>query len=547
MFETQSGGGGLFGRKKRRYGYGDDDGSTPLSAADHDALAAAFDATPVDQIPQKRDFTLFQPVEAPQFSPQMPKDVDDPPSPADPAQTETVTFFPQMPKKQDFTNDNQDALLKYGETQDRPQQALMTDTGGGGNFAPVVPQLRMNETVETAPPIAPTAPTAPAPVYGPRDRVRQAEDRLSEIQNREYGFKKYRQGDQLEPGQTVDKKGYIRDADGKKIPGKDRDKTHNFWDFLRAAGLGALGGLQAGGLGGAIVGAGIGGVGGIIDRNFDDKLKDKMFGIPKAQRQLEQARQAEEADTRQRVTDAQVRNIDADNQYQRDKMRQDADSKQAQQLEQKRKNWYARNKYFDPAKATEAQRRELAEFGETPESVGKFDMTKPEFKQIAGQTFKWSPTEQAFVDTNLPADKSKSMTEITVKDPTDGKSYTFVTTSDRAAGMLNSRQVAGLQIEAAKDRQISQQTWQSQENEKNRQQAAALARERMEISRQSLAQAKARWEDAVQRNDEKAKRQAEKELRDEKARALRLKTFIKSNKYTKNDTDLLDELDDLDQ
>lgn len=453
MFETQSGGGGLFGRKKRRYGYGDDDGSTPLSAADHDALAAALGTTPVDQIPQKRDFTLFQPVDAqpPLFGPVKSEMTGGNSTASQTIPNAGARFNVQLaPPPSTMDGADPELLQTTSALPENPQ--ISPRTNSAPVFAPVVPRLRMNETVETVPPTAPTAPTAP--VYGPRDRVRQAEDRLSEIQNREYGFKKYRQGDQLEPGQTVDKKGYIRDADGKKIPGKDRDKTHNFWDFLRAAGLGALGGLQAGGLGGAIVGAGIGGVGGIIDRNFDNKLQDKMFGIPKAQGQLEQARQAEEADTRQRVTDAQVRNIDADNQYQRDR------------LDEARQD---RLRKEDDRKSRERTAR-MTQVAGILKNLPEYDPNDPKFAELT----------KALGDVDLPITPKDAKKQVKLIQDQQTGAWTTVLT-DPVSGKEEVRPVMkdGKQLATTPEvvmageygltRQTNQQEFTRTENEKNRQ------------------------------------------------------------------------------
>ena len=97
MFETQSGGGQPF-RKKRRYGFGDDDGTTPLPSNEYAALSQAMNDAPPEGVPQKRDFTLFQPVNAAALPPQMPQGVDNPPPPTDPALLQTSSALPENPQ-----------------------------------------------------------------------------------------------------------------------------------------------------------------------------------------------------------------------------------------------------------------------------------------------------------------------------------------------------------------------------------------------------------------------------------------------------------------
>lgn len=94
-------------------------------------------------------------------------------------------------------------------------------------------------------------------------------------------------------------------------------------------------------------------------------------------------------------------------------------------------------------------------------------------------------------------------------------------------------------------RQNDQQEFQATENEKNRRQAATLARERMQIQRDNLALAQRRLDEAIKNNDAKAKASAEQDLREQKERLIRLKAFIKGNQYTKDNAELLQEIDDL--
>lgn len=209
---------------------------------------------------------------------------------------------------------------------------------------------------------------------------------------------------------------------------------------------------------------------------------------------------------------AQTTNLYEDNDRM-ERERVDRSTKAANDLmERKRTNWHKRTPFFDPKKATPSQIRELAEFGETPESIGKYDLKDPKTKKIGDTEFKWDRNENAWVEDGLPKDRSEAFVEVTAKDPSSGKSYTFVTSQEKAAQLMNSRTVAGLQIEAAKDRQLNQQNFQAGENEKTRQ----ATRDRDALKAQMNAAIK-QYDTAVG-----AKKQADAEAA--KARLLELKS-----------------------
>jgi len=256
----------------------------------------------------------------------------------------------------------------------------------------------------------------------PAQRRQQAEQGLYDATNKDYS----------KP---------VKDANGNVIKqgGKDRDKDKNWWDVVKSIGLGALRGYGAGGLGGMIGGAITGGVGGAVDRNFDEKLMDTMFRVPAAQMQVEQARQAEDYDTNQRVRQTQMDNMKTDNQNQAERLK-----------ETKRQNWYRTHKFFDPSTATEADRQQLAEFGETPETVGKYDFTNPVTRNIAGEEFERDPTDKSWKSTGLK-DPSKAIVEYTVQDPDNPlETTTYKVSSDRAAAFKTSITNAKLNIIAQK-------------------------------------------------------------------------------------------------
>jgi hypothetical protein len=295
---------------------------------------------------------------------------------------------------------------------------------------------------------------------------------------------------------------------------------------------GALRGFATGGIGGAIAGTAVEG--------FYPKANTQMrtnSEIAKSNQRIGGLQKAVGAEEDSLFNKARTENIMVDNERQEQIRKDNAEKDRVKTAETKRANFYKQNKYFDPTKATPAQARQLAEFGETPDSVGKFDFSKPEFKQVGEDTFKWDANEQAFVDTNLPNDKTKAFTEITVKEPETKKSYTFVTTQEKAAGLMNARTVAGLQIEAAKDRQISQQKFTREENDK----ARDLARSRIAIANSNLKLAQERL--ALAQGD--AKVAAEQDVAKAQEARVRLKAYLKNSQYISDTDDIWKDFDAL--
>lgn len=161
----------------------------------------------------------------------------------------------------------------------------------------------------------------------------------------------------------------------------------------------------------------------------------------------------------QEAFDAKQANIYEDNR----RLAQVADDRKATQnatlLQKKREAWFRTRKFFDPAKATDADRRQLAEIGETPEGIGKYDFTKPDTKTIAGRMFKYDPNTGAFEDTNIK-DDARAIVEYEITDSATGVKHKYATTSERAAALKTQLEAAGMQIEAAKERQITGNTHQ---------------------------------------------------------------------------------------
>jgi hypothetical protein len=248
--------------------------------------------------------------------------------------------------------------------------------------------------------------------------------------------------------------------------------------WLKRAALGALRGMATGssaGLGGAVGGAIAGAVGGGFFPKVDQAIRT----------QAELGRVDQEIGNYEAKLGTQAKQVQIQDRIEdNNRLATEAQSRAAARREtlqkQRRADWFKQNAHFDPSKATDAQKRQLAEFGETPESIGRYDLKDPKVKTIGDTTFRFDRNAGAWVDSGMPKDPNKASTEITATDPSTGKTYTFVTTQEKAAAMMNARTVAGLQIQAAKDRQLSQQGFQANENAKSRQFQAAMEAARAE-------------------------------------------------------------------
>jgi hypothetical protein len=210
-----------------------------------------------------------------------------------------------------------------------------------------------------------------------------------------------------------------------------------------------------GGLAGLLGATLTGGIGSTVSQDFDVNLKtnqkkQKLF------RELGEAQQIADWQTANDYKTTQIENIKVDNNQNAANAKTKSEEFAAKQKETKRANFYRQNKFFDPTKATEAQKRQLAEFDESPESMGAFDFTKADRKTVAGVTYQYNPLSKSFEESNLPKDDSKAVVEYRVKDLATGVTQTYAVASDRAAGLKTSLQAAGMQIEAANTRQDKQ-------------------------------------------------------------------------------------------
>jgi len=200
-------------------------------------------------------------------------------------------------------------------------------------------------------------------------------------------------------------------------------------------------------------------------RTWGEIKRDEKAAQLASQLQAVQQRRAEM--DKRRTIDANIENTKEDNIRLREIAENNRIAKAEALTQKKREAFYRTNKYFDPAKATEAQKRQLAEIGETPESIGQYDFTKPDTKMVAGTLYQRNPSTGAYEDTGVK-DPSKAVVEYTIIDPDTGVAQKYATTSERAAGLKTQLKAAGMQIQAANERQQSQQTYQAGENAKNR-------------------------------------------------------------------------------
>lgn len=242
-----------------------------------------------------------------------------------------------------------------------------------------------------------------------------------------------------------------KDLAGKTIDDDD-SKLHNFG----AGAAHALRSVQRTGNSQADVGAALGaltfgGLRGLFTKKEDD-VRDQKKQLDQYDKQIERTEKDYDKEVDRNFNRARTQTIYNDDLLNQEKHAQKKKDDEEKIVETKRKNFYSKNKFFDPEKASDAQRRELEGFGETPESVGKYDMSKTDFKQIGGSTYKYNKATGAFEDTNLPKDDPKSFRDYTITDA-EGIERTFRTTNERAAGLITSTKNAKMGIEAANLRQ----------------------------------------------------------------------------------------------
>jgi hypothetical protein len=218
--------------------------------------------------------------------------------------------------------------------------------------------------------------------------------------------------------------------------------------FLMGAGRGALMGLASGGgIGGAIGGAAAGSIGEGFFPSVNRKINAQQE-LGKATNEINVKRQDQKVADDAAYRKAQTENIYADNKRLEEEGQERSANRQTQASQRARDSWFRTHKYFDPEKATEADKTALAQFGETPESVGKYDHTNAKVRVSGGVQFQFDPITRTWNDTGIPPDKSKGVVDISVVDPTTGEESTYSTTSDKAASIKAGLAKTGMQIKA---------------------------------------------------------------------------------------------------
>ena len=187
-------------------------------------------------------------------------------------------------------------------------------------------------------------------------------------------------------------------------------------------------------------------------RTWGEIKRDEKVGALSPQLQILEQRRAE------KYKETQRKNIEEDNKRLADIAENNRVAQSNALTQRKREAFYRTNKSFDPAKATEAQKRQLAEIGETPESIGQYDYSKRDFKQINGDTYKYDPNADAFIITNLPAEKGKALTAVTFDTP-DKEVVTLWVPSTQAATIIASRERTGWQLRQRQELQEDAQNF----------------------------------------------------------------------------------------
>lgn len=185
-------------------------------------------------------------------------------------------------------------------------------------------------------------------------------------------------------------------------------------------------------------------------RTWGEIKRDEKVGALAPQLQVLQQRRAEKdarakGELDREVLRKRVEDYGNDEAYRRDALAQ-----------RKREAFRRANPSFDATKATDAQKRALAEFGESPETVGTYDFSKPDTKMVAGTLYQRNPSTGAYEDTGVK-DPSKQVVEYTIVDPDTGVAQKYATTSERAASLKTQLKAAGMQIQAATERLQSTQ------------------------------------------------------------------------------------------
>lgn len=212
---------------------------------------------------------------------------------------------------------------------------------------------------------------------------------------------------------------------------------------------GALRGMGAGGLGGAIAGAAIEGIAPSINTKYKTKaaLSEADAAIAREQKQ----REFETTDAYRRALTKTIPIDDKNKELQiQGQQNTAAANRKSQALGR-----LIRLQHFDPKNS--AHKRLAQEAGLDEADLQGWDNRNPFTKVVAGTTYQYDRADQTFKPSNLPVDESATLTDYRVKMP-NGEFQTFKVAQKDAARFATQMEVLGAQIEAAANRQASSQS-----------------------------------------------------------------------------------------
>jgi len=184
-------------------------------------------------------------------------------------------------------------------------------------------------------------------------------------------------------------------------------------------------------------------------KNYGDWKKDRA--IEQADSKAAQIGGIQTAQTIEELKQANIDNILGKNPTAIAKAKIAAETAANNQKIKARREWYLSHRSFDGSKATPAERAELATFGETPETMDKYDYTDPKVHTVAGKAFKMNPRTGQYDAKEVLDNPNEASVAITVTDP-HGIDHTYNVPSKEAATIQAGLAKTGMVIKGAADR-----------------------------------------------------------------------------------------------
>jgi hypothetical protein len=279
---------------------------------------------------------------------------------------------------------------------------------------------------------------------------------------------------------------------------------------------------------GAIRGFARGGIGGMAVGTAAEGFFPGANRVANSQQELGEVNQQIDQRNKQRKADADIGNIEADNQFQQDRLSYLRDDQQRKVGDR-------------TSRETTSRMNAVAGMFK---SLPAYDPADPKFAEIT----------KALGDVKLPVTPKDAKKKIQLIQDQRTGSWTTVLT-DPATGKQETRDVVKdgkpftstprvvMEGEIGLTKQDDQQKFQAGENDKNRQQALSLAKERIAIAKQNLAVA----QQNADRADAKDKRDADAQVQKAKESIVRLKGYLKNSPLIMPDDDIWKDFDGLDQ